>query len=100
MKKPSKFSVVLDETEEEQSVTNEDEEPVKIKQNQDNFVSLLLLILILKLFFLIFIWKKKLKVDWRNLMNLKLLPEEISTKTEVFPIVEKHQETQLSTVAI
>ena len=33
-------------------------------------------------------------------MNLKLLPEEISTKTEVFPIVEKHQETQLSTVAI
>jgi hypothetical protein len=33
-------------------------------------------------------------------MNLKLLPEEISSKSEVFPIVEKHQETQLSSVAI
>jgi hypothetical protein len=43
--------VVLDETEEEQGLTNQDEEPVKIKQNQDNFVSLLLLILISKLFF-------------------------------------------------
>ena len=43
--------MVLDETEEEQGLTNEDEEPVKIKQNQDNFVSFLLLILISKLFF-------------------------------------------------
>ena len=47
MKKPSKFSVVLDETEEEQGLTNEDEEPVKIKQNQDNFVSLFLLLILI-----------------------------------------------------
>lgn len=49
LKKPSKFTVILDETDKEEL---HDEEP--IKQETDNI----------------------LKVDWRNLMNLKLCPTE------------------------
>lgn len=53
LKRPSKFSVVLDETETDDLVEI-NEEDIKVKQNDENL----------------------LKIDWRNLQNVKLMPKE------------------------
>lgn len=82
LKKPSKFSVVLDETEDDNLVASESE-PVKIKrQNGQNGNDNLL------------------KVDWRNLMNLKLMPEETKQNTEIeYGPHEQHQQQHQLTAA-
>lgn len=72
LKRASKFSVVLDETEEEHLGATE-EEPVKMtgqKNHEDNL----------------------LKVDWRNLINLKLLPEETKTEKMDLPKFTEQQQ--------
>jgi len=71
LKRPSKFSVILDETDKENGEQDEQEQEAMSPKSQDA--------------------DNELKVDWRNLMNVKLCPKESELTKQQFFAQEEQQ---------